>query len=437
MVTPEVQKEWQNKTHRILSAVGKASSDNTITAILSNFIEQFPDYHITRMSAPSQFKAEMKRVGITIEPLLPIQYSWRTVYLIDLEGPNDIRPFPQVYGLTDYGSDIFAVLINSTVDFYVISKDKELLNKTTYDIAKRLEPAVKFTVWKNGFRHTDSSVTKRYTIPIDWDDIILPQTTLTKVKSVADTFIESKELLINANLPWKKGVLLVGPPGTGKTLISRAINYSVDLPTNYVENLCTTNPVNNLENIFEAARNSEGSILIFEDIDGLMSPSLRRTFLNELDGFKDNNGLFIIASSNHPEQLDDAILKRPSRFDVVVHISPPRLEERERYINLYMDKPSIKERITNGQEFTKKFITDVASTTSGFTIPYIKEVLTNAFIKEVLAKRELGQPFREEVMRQIAVTKDLMKELRTPGKMAELNYKEALGFRDSGHASIS
>ena len=64
--------------------------------------------------------------------------------------------------------------------------------------------------------------------------------------------------------------------------------------------------------VFARARRSAPCLVVLEDLDSLIKDENRAFLLNELDGFADNEGVVVIASTNHPEKLDPAILDRPS-----------------------------------------------------------------------------------------------------------------------------
>jgi SpoVK/Ycf46/Vps4 family AAA+-type ATPase len=68
-----------------------------------------------------------------------------------------------------------------------------------------------------------------------------------------------------------------------------------------------------------------------EDIDSMVTDKIRSLFLNELDGFATNVGVVVLATTNHPERLDPAILDRPSRFDRKYYFELPAEAERRAY----------------------------------------------------------------------------------------------------------
>ncbi len=74
------------------------------------------------------------------------------------------------------------------------------------------------------------------------------------------------------------------------------------------------------------------SLVVLEDLDSMIHNQNRSFFLNELDGFRVNTGVVVLATTNHPEKLDTAILDRPSRFDRKYHFELPGEPERLAYI---------------------------------------------------------------------------------------------------------
>ena len=87
----------------------------------------------------------------------------------------------------------------------------------------------------------------------------------------------------------------------------------------------------NLARAFSTAADLAPAILCLEDLDSLVDAGSSRTqFLNLLDGLKPLEGVLVIGTTNHPESIDPAITKRPSRFDRVFVIPEPGLAQRVR-----------------------------------------------------------------------------------------------------------
>ncbi len=140
------------------------------------------------------------------------------------------------------------------------------------------------------------------------------------------------------------GLLLYGPPGCGKTFIARATAGElgarfVSIGLSDVLDMYIGQSERNLHEIFEHARRSRPCVLFFDEIDALgRKRSLRREsgtrdvvnqLLSEMDSLQsDNEGLFVLAATNHPWDVD-AALRRPGRLDRTLLVLPPDTAARE------------------------------------------------------------------------------------------------------------
>ena len=116
-----------------------------------------------------------------------------------------------------------------------------------------------------------------------------------------------------------------------------------------------------------------------EDLDSLLTDENRSFFLNELDGFAANIGIVTLATTNHPERLDPAILDRPSRFDRKYAFNLPELPERVEYINFW-DK-SLQDMMRLPEEAG----TQIAKLTAGFSFAYLKELFLSSMMRWIVA----------------------------------------------------
>jgi len=158
---------------------------------------------------------------------------------------------------------------------------------------------------------------------------------------------------IGAKIP--KGVLMVGPPGTGKTLLARAVAGEADVPffsisgSDFVEMFVGVGAAR-VRDMFEQARKNAPCLVFIDEIDavgrkrgaGLGGGNDEReqtlnSLLVEMDGFDAHTGIIIIAATNRPDVLDDALL-RPGRFDRQVVIDLPDVKGREEILKIHARK---------------------------------------------------------------------------------------------------
>lgn len=263
-----------------------------------------------------------------------------------------------------------------------------------------------------------------------WDDIVLPQQLFDDLRRTIDGFVMHRAAFESLGFPWRRGVLLVGPPGTGKTLVCRAVAAQLsDFPFLYVRDLQGNEYGKNpITAIFDRARKLAPCVLAFEDIDSFISDSNRAVFLNELDGFSANTGLFVIASSNHPERIDVALLKRPSRFDRVFHLGLPAEPERAEYGRRLLSRGTLASKLAPELDVAA-LTSQLAKKSDGFTPAYLKEVYLAAAL--ALAQRgveRLGQDYADECKEQLDVLREQIKKTRDAASLGELDAQE-IGFR--------
>lgn len=190
----------------------------------------------------------------------------------------------------------------------------------------------------------------------------------------AQRFFESQAMYAEYHVPWKRGLLFIGPPGNGKTHMVKALVNSLGYPCLYIKSFKTrqNTDTDNMRLAFNRVREAAPCIVVIEDLDALVDDENRSFFLNELDGFALNDGVLMIASTNHPERLDIAILERPSRFDRKYHFEQPGLDDRVAYLRLWNQK------LRPEMQISEADIAVIADRSHGFSYAYLKELLLSA-----------------------------------------------------------
>jgi hypothetical protein len=202
------------------------------------------------------------------------------------------------------------------------------------------------------------------------DDLVLPEALVSGLVADFDRFWGSAEAYDRHGVPWRRGLILAGPPGNGKTHLIKALVNRSRRPCLYVRSVrsrCATEE-GSLARVFGRARERAPCILVFEDLDALVHDTNRSFFLNELDGFADNRGVFTLATTNHPEALDPAIAERPSRFDRVHYVPPPDAASRLAYLARWAGalEPALRP--------PPPALEALAEQTEGFSYAYLKEL---------------------------------------------------------------
>jgi transitional endoplasmic reticulum ATPase len=218
-----------------------------------------------------------------------------------------------------------------------------------------------------------------------WDDVIIDPAMKKDIIKDVESFFGSRSTYSQYNISWKRGIILHGPPGCGKTISIKALMNSVrqrKVANLYVKSFkasgCQTDQAS-IRQIFIKARAVAPALLIFEDLDSLVTDELRSFFLNEVDGVEDNSGILIIGSTNHLDRLDTSITRRPSRFDRKFHFKAPSEAERKLYCEYWQQKLQSNEDI----DFTDEICQAVAEATEGFTFAYLKELFVQTLLMHI------------------------------------------------------
>ncbi|GAB7522403.1 AAA family ATPase [Paraburkholderia sp. 2C] len=151
------------------------------------------------------------------------------------------------------------------------------------------------------------------------------------------------------------GILMTGGPGVGKTRLAQALagecgaNF-IAITGSYFSAKYYGVGIQKVKHLFELARKNAPTVIFIDEADGLgkrtdtgsgpveaESNRIINQLLAELDGFESNEGVVVVAATNHPDNLDEA-LRRPGRFDRTVQVRLPDLEDRTDILRFYAAK---------------------------------------------------------------------------------------------------
>ena len=252
-------------------------------------------------------------------------------------------------------------------------------------------------------------------------------------------FLKNAERFTDVGAKIPKGALLVGPPGTGKTLLARAVAGEAGVPffsisgSEFVEMFVGVG-ASRVRDLFEQAKSNAPCIIFIDEIDavgrqrgaGLGGGNDEREqtlnqLLTEMDGFETNTGIIVIAATNRPDVLDQALM-RPGRFDRQIVIDRPDYQGRLEIMQVH----------ARGKTLSKDVdLEKIARRTPGFTGADLENLLNEAAI--LAARRNLTEISMDEV--NDAIDRVLAGPEKKDRVMSE-KRKALVAYHEAGHALV-
>ena len=246
-----------------------------------------------------------------------------------------------------------------------------------------------------------------------------------------------KYLDLGAHIP--KGVLLVGPPGTGKTLLAKAVAGEAQVPfyslsgSDFVEMFVGVG-ASRVRDLFKQAQQSAPCIIFIDEIDAIGRSRDSRfggndereqtlnQLLTEMDGFDGKKGVVILAATNRPESLDQALL-RPGRFDRRIPVELPDLKGREAILKVHGRSVKMDDTV----DFNA-----IARATSGASGAELANIINEAALRAVrLGRRVVCQADLEESVETVIAGYQ-----RKDAAVSE-NEKRIVAYHEIGHALVA
>ncbi|WP_286756670.1 MULTISPECIES: ATP-dependent zinc metalloprotease FtsH [Roseivirga] len=274
-------------------------------------------------------------------------------------------------------------------------------------------------------------------VKITFDNVAGLDEAKEEVKEIVD-FLKnpSKFTKLGGKIP--KGALLVGPPGTGKTLLAKAVAGEAGVPffslsgSDFVEMFVGVGAAR-VRDLFKQAKEKAPCIVFIDEIDAIGrsrgkgqmpgSNDERENTLNsllvEMDGFATDSGVIILAATNRPDVLDNALL-RPGRFDRQISIDKPDIVGREAIFKVHL-KPIKLEKDVDPKKLSAQ--------TPGFAGAEIANVCNEAAL--IAARKDKKavdmSDFQDAIDRVIG-------GLEKKNKIISPEEKKIVAYHEAGHA---
>ena len=268
---------------------------------------------------------------------------------------------------------------------------------------------------------------------VTFDSVKGEETAVAEMSEVKDMLIRPEKYM-EAGAQMPKGILLYGEPGTGKTLLARALagetnsSFYAANGAQFVEMFVGLG-ARRIRKLFKAARDNTPAIVFIDEIDaiggtrGRDSNSEREQTLNqllvELDGFKQNGQVLVVAATNRIDFLDKALL-RPGRFDRQIEVDMPDAEGREAILEVHAEGKKLGDDV----DFAA-----IAHQTIGMSGAQLANVVNEAALMAVRNG--------DGVIRQSDLSEGIDRVLFGPKKDSRTDYRKDMrhtAYHEGGHA---
>ena len=274
---------------------------------------------------------------------------------------------------------------------------------------------------------------------ITFDDVAGLEEPKEEVAEVVEFLKNPKKFTrLGGTLP--KGVILVGPPGTGKTLLAKAVAGEAGVPffslsgSDFVEMFVGVG-ASRVRDLFKKAKEQAPCIVFIDEMDAIGRSRGRNSMVGgnderentlnqllvEMDGFDSDEGVIIMAATNRPDVLDDALM-RPGRFDRQIVVDKPDRRDREEIFDVHV------RNLLLGDDVRLEVL---AGQTPGFAGAEIANVCNEAALLAARKDKEVVEmdDFEQAIDRVIA-------GLEKKNKIISPEERKIIAVHEAGHAIV-
>jgi ATP-dependent metalloprotease FtsH len=297
------------------------------------------------------------------------------------------------------------------------------------------------------FSNTEFTIIKN--VKTRFNDVIGLKTIKQDLRQYID-MIKNREKYLESGAKIPRGLLMTGPPGTGKTLLAKALagetgtSFISVSGSDFIDTYVGVG-AKRVNNLFNEARNNSPCIVFIDEIDSMgrkrsgkygghsEQGSTLNKLLCEMDGFKDNENIMIIAATNMKSILDKA-LTRSGRFDRNIIFENPNINERKDLFKLYLNKIKLSvDMKINLNENCKR----LAKMTGGLSGADIANISNQSIIIH-LKNNELDQDNCGATFDDIEQSIDeVMIGMKKTERLMTDKEKKVVAHHEAGHALVS
>ena len=231
---------------------------------------------------------------------------------------------------------------------------------------------------------------------VTYEDIGGLDEQIVEIKETVELPITNPEIFEEIGIDPPKGILLYGPPGTGKTLLAKAVANKtnatfIKIVASEFVNKFLGEGARYVRQVFDLAKEKSPAIIFIDELDAIGTErtassegadrEVQRTLMQllaELDGFDPRGNVGIVAATNRPDILDEALL-RPGRFDRTIEVPNPNKQAREIIFGIHTKRMKLDDNID---------FENISEITEGLSGADLKAVCTEAGMFAIRAKRK-------------------------------------------------
>jgi transitional endoplasmic reticulum ATPase len=229
---------------------------------------------------------------------------------------------------------------------------------------------------------------------VKWENVGGLESAKTEVREAIEYPLTHRQKFDDLGIEPPRGVLLYGPPGTGKTLIAKAV--ASESGANFIPirgpqllSKWVGESERAVREIFKKARQVSPSIIFFDEIDALapargtssdshVIDNVLNQILTEMDGLVELKDVVVMGATNRPDIVDPALL-RAGRFDRLVYIGEPTLEDRKKIISIH----------TRFMPLSGSLLEEVVDLTAGYSEDTLGELIEKFGVDRKITPSEM------------------------------------------------